>query len=141
MSVIVRDDGFHPVSDIELTFVDLERLSHGVEYRVNLDLPNDQDPAPLQPHFCWIRLIRIPFPDFSDGRGFSLAKRLRQFGYGGVLRAQGHLIADQYNQARQSGFDEVEIDELLAQRQPEWQWLGQVQKRKFSYQKHLLRVA
>ena len=85
-------------------------------------------------------MIRIPFPDFNDGRGFSLAKRLRQLGYEGVLRAQGYLIADQYRMARLSGFDEIEIDDLLAARQPEWLWQSQVMKKNLSYQERLLKT-
>lgn len=68
-------------------------------------------------------MIRIPFPSFTDGRGFTLARRLRQMGYSGHLRAVGHVLADQYAMARRVGFDDVEIDAPLAARQPEAQWL------------------
>ena len=58
-----------------------------------------------------------------SGAGKStLARRLRQMGYQGRLRARGHVIADQYAMARRSGFDEVEIDADLAARQPADQW-------------------
>ncbi|MCY4447151.1 MAG: DUF934 domain-containing protein [Rhodobacteraceae bacterium] len=141
MSIIVTDKGFKLLLGKEQEFVGIETLFQGVESPINLDLPNDQDPRVIQPCFCWIKIIRIPFPNFSDGRGFSLAARLRQLGYEGILRAQGHIIADQYNLARQSGFDEIEIDEMLAKRQPESHWLKQAQKRTLSYQKRLLKVA
>ncbi len=67
-------------------------------------------------------LVRVAFPSFADGRGFSLARRLRDAGYAGRLRAAGHVLADQYAMARRSGFDEVEIDAAMAARQPEAQW-------------------
>ena len=38
---------------------------------------------------------RIAFPAMGDGRGFSIARRLRAMGYRGVLRAKGPLVADQ----------------------------------------------
>ena len=140
MSKIVRDYGFDQNSLREEDFISLEALRKGVENPVRLDLNNDENPDELQPFFCWLELIRIPFPDFNDGRGFSMAKRLRQLGYQGVLRAQGYLIADQYRMARLSGFDEIEIDDLLAVRQPEWLWRNQVLKKNLSYQDRLLKT-
>ena len=140
MSKIVRDSGFIDNSLNEADFVTLETLRQGVEYPVRLDLKNDENPDELPPFFCWLEMVRIPFPDFNDGRGFSLAKRLRQLGYEGVLRAQGYLIADQYRMARLSGFDEIQIDDLLAARQPEWLWQNQVMKKNLSYQERLLKT-
>ncbi len=136
-SIIVRDDGFHEDELSEAVFTSLETLKTGVEVPVYLHLENDEDPACLPLYFCWLRLIRIPFPDFADGRGFSLASAIRRLGYQGCLRARGHLIADQYRQARQSGFDEVEIGKGLAARQPERQWLVQLANNPGSYQDRL----
>ena len=49
-------------------------------------------------------LIRVAFPSFADGRGFTLAKQLRAMGYDrAALRAHGHVLADQYAMARRSG--------------------------------------
>ncbi len=140
MSKIVRDYGFDQNILTVEDFISLATLRQGVEKPVRLDLGNDENPDGLQPYFCWLEMIRIPFPDFNDGRGFSLAKRLRQLGYEGVLRASGYLIADQYRMARLSGFDEIEIDDLLAARQPEWLWRSQVIKKKLSYQDRLLKT-
>ena len=58
----------------------------------------------------------------ADGRGFSIARRLRAMGYTGRLRAAGPLIADQFRAAQRVGFDEIELPESLAGRQPEEQW-------------------
>lgn len=82
-------------------------------------------------------MIRIAFPAFSDGRGFTLARRLRQAGYCGRLRAAGHVLADQYTMARRTGFDEVEIDEDLARRQPEDQWRARANWISHDYQSRL----
>ena len=141
MGRIVRDDGFHPDDLGNCEFVDLERLEAGVEAPVLLLLEADADPGDLQRHFAWISAIRIRFPNFADGRGFSLAARLRQLGYADRLGACGHLIADQYPQARRSGFDEVVFDALMAVRQPEPQWLAGAGWRRFSYQRRILRSA
>ena len=79
-------------------------------------------------------MIRIAFPRFADGRGFTLAAILRRAGYTGRLRAHGHVIADQYAMARRAGFDEVEIDDTLAARQPEDQWLARANWQDHNYQ-------
>ena len=105
MTVIVTDEGFR------------DDDWHGP----SATLAPDTDPADLKASMNE-PLICIDFPSFSDGRGFTLARRLRDGGYVGRLRATGHLIADQYAMARRSGFDEVEIDDALARRQPEEQW-------------------
>ncbi len=106
MTVIVRDDGFH-ADDFTGTA---------------LDIAPDTKPADLPSDFGGIAMIRVAFPAFSDGRGFTLARLLRGRGYAGRLRAAGHVIADQYAMARRSGFDEVEITDDLAARQPAAQW-------------------
>jgi len=136
--VLIRDDGFAP--DDFGNFVALDVLQAGVESPLPLEIPNDIDPMLLVPLFPWISAIRIPFPSFADGRGFSLARRLRILGYTGRLRATGHVIADQYFHARRSGFDEVEIDELLARRQPEAQWLTRTDWDRPTYQDRLRAV-
>ena len=141
MTVIVTPNGFRAPTPFEMKFIDVDQLLQGVEAPINLDLAVDQDPRVIQPCFCWVKSIRIPFSDFSDGRGFSLAKSLRQLGFERILRAQGHIIADQFYLALQSGFTEIEIDSELARRQPESQWLEQIQRKTINYQQRLLKVA
>ena len=85
-------------------------------------LPSDTQTADL-PDLSTVRLIRVDYPSFADGRGFSIARALRRAGYTGRLRAAGHVLADQYAMARRAGFDEVEIDATLAARQPEEHWI------------------
>lgn len=103
----------------------LQALAAGAE-AIGLDLPNDADPGQLEAFFGQIALIAVAFPAFADGRGFSIGQRLRALGYGGVLRASGGLIPDQFAYALVCGFDEVEIDDARAARQPEAQWLQDV---------------
>lgn len=51
----------------------------------------------------------IEFPAFGDGRGFSLAVRLRKdFGFKGEIRAVGPVIPDQALFLLRAGFDTVE---------------------------------
>ncbi|KPP88635.1 MAG: hypothetical protein HLUCCA08_17765 [Rhodobacteraceae bacterium HLUCCA08] len=100
------------------------------------DLTSDADPAGLAA-LLEAPLVRVAFPGFADGRGFTLAARLRRLGYRGRLRAAGHVIADQYAMARRAGFDEVEIDAALSARQPEDQWLARADWRAGDYRARL----
>ncbi|PPD04100.1 MAG: oxidoreductase [Methylobacter sp.] len=55
------------------------------------------------PHFA---LAAINFPAFTDGRGFSHARLLRdQYGYTGEIRAIGQFMVDQVFYLSQTGFD------------------------------------
>lgn len=135
MSVLVRDTGFHP-EDWPHGFTDNPREIAG-ENGAALDIGPEADIAGLHPRLGAIRLIRIAFPSFSDGRGFTLARQLRLAGYPGRLRARGHLIADQYAMLRRCGFDEVELTGPEARRQPEASWLLRANWRSHDYQSRL----
>lgn len=130
-TVIIRDHGFAP-EDWTLGFTPLADSDAGT---TALDLPAEADPASVD--LAQLRMIRIPFASFADGRGFTLARQLRLRGYTGRLRAFGHVIADQYAMARRAGFDEVEISADLATRQPEAQWLARADWKKHDYQARL----
>lgn len=101
-----------------------------------LDLAPDTDPATLAA-LLDAPMIRIAFPSFADGRGFTLAALLRRAGYQGRLRAHGHVLADQYAMARRSGFDEVEVTPDLAARQPAAQWQARSDWQNHHYQARL----
>ena len=77
-------------------------------------------PAPLFDFLSQIELIVINFPVFTDGRGFSYGRELRERGYRGELRATGHFIRDQMTYLSRCGFDafqmadESQLEESLA---------------------------
>jgi uncharacterized protein (DUF934 family) len=124
MSVLVTDTGFG-LDDWTAPVLAFDRLWSGQdlpEDALAVDFPNDRDPADLAPWLDRLALIRVAFPAMGDGRGFSIAGRLRAMGYAGRLRAAGPLIADQMRAARRVGFDEIEVPETVAERQPEAQW-------------------
>ncbi len=67
--------------------------------------PGD-DPGALALDAAQLELIAIDFPSFTDGRGYSLARLLRQrHGYCGELRAIGDIGRDQLYYLVQCGFD------------------------------------
>jgi uncharacterized protein (DUF934 family) len=133
MTVIVTDTGF-AAEDWNAPFVTLADLP---AHQGAVDLSNTDDPEALSPHLADLGLIRVAFPAFNDGRAFTIARRLRMMGYTGRLRAQGHVIADQYAMARRVGFDEVEISDDLAARQPAEQWAFRADWQAHHYQARL----
>lgn len=132
MNTIVTDTGFAP-DTWTAGFTAQMTAANDV---VALDVGSDSDPyqIALTPA---LDIIRIDFPSFADGRGFTIAKHLRLRGFTGTLRACGHVIADQYAMARRAGFDEIEIDAALAARQPEADWLARANWQDNDYQSRL----
>jgi uncharacterized protein (DUF934 family) len=114
----------------DLTPVPFEALGDGEA----VIIPNTFHAADLLPVQDRVALVAIEFPKFNDGRGFSIAKSLRALGYRGKLRATGALIPDQFAFALHVGFDEVEISDIQAERQPIEQWLQALTLIRDSYQ-------
>ncbi len=104
-------------------------------HALGVEISNDTDSDALKPWFARVALISVLFPKSADGRGFSIATKLRRLGFGGELRATGHLIADQYALARGCGFDTVEISDAQAVRQPEAHWVEAEHAMSFAYQR------
>jgi ferredoxin--NADP+ reductase len=117
---VVTVDGFS--DEREVNFLHAEAILP-TDSNIAIDLQTDTDLATITEHFHRIHTLRITFPGVADGRGFSLARQIRHLGYKGRLRAQGPIISDQFRYALACGFDEVEIDQAMATRQPAEHWL------------------
>lgn len=130
MSVLVRDEGFVADDLANVHFLALDALLEASDadfageqaVELAVDFPNDRDPAELAPWLGRVAVVRVAFPAMGDGRGLSIARRLRAMGYSGRLRAAGPMIVDQVRAARRVGFDEIELPEGVADRQPEALW-------------------
>lgn len=131
--VIVTDTGFAPDAAAQ----SLPLLADLSQEGTMVEIGPADDIASLAAHLARLTLVRVRFPAFNDGRGFTHARRLRALGYTGRLRAAGHVLADQYAMARRSGFDEVEISADLARRQPWPQWQARADWRAHDYQSRL----
>lgn len=137
MTILVTDSGF-ATDDWRDAILEPEAILAGTGgANLGVALSSSADPALLRGVLDTIDLIRVDFPSFSDGRGFTIARRLRLLGYQGRLRASGPLLADQYAMARRAGFDEVEIPDDMAARQTEDQWLARANWREHDYQSRL----
>ena len=126
LAILVTESGFGPDDFSVSGLIDnLDDLTEDLGVPLlGVDVPNTVKPESLVPYFNRLALIRIRFPGMADGRGFSIARKLRQLGFHGRLRAVGHIIPDQFRAAMRVGFDELEISEEQAIRQPESQWQG-----------------
>ena len=89
--ITLRDDGVYP-------------------YQGDADgvIRSDTDPSELV-DLIHLEHVEIYFTSVTDGKGFAMARKFRKLGYEGHLRAAGHVIQDQYDEARRSGFDELLI--------------------------------
>ena len=64
------------------------------------------DPAALVDDVATLPLIAVDFPQFTDGRGYSTARLLREkYGFKGELRAVGDVLRDQLYYLAASGFN------------------------------------
>ncbi|KXS39301.1 MAG: hypothetical protein AWU55_727 [Halomonadaceae bacterium T82-2] len=86
-------------------------------------LPSDTEVTPaLAESLRSAPLVAIDFPKFTDGRGYSIARLLRErFGYLGEIRAVGDVLIDQLFYMSRCGFnafslrpDQVVEDALAA---------------------------
>jgi uncharacterized protein (DUF934 family) len=82
--------------------------------------PQD-DPAAVAARLPNVSLVEINFPKFGDGRGFSIARLLRErYGYKGELRAVGQVARDHLQTMERVGFDSFllrdgeDVEEALA---------------------------
>ncbi len=128
-----RDDPEADALIVPLAALDAAQAERRNAQRLGVDIPNTLVPG-LAARVRDVDLVAVAFPKFSDGRGFSVAKQLREEGYRGTLRASGALIPDQFAFALQCGFDEVEIDDERLARQPVPQWMHALTQIGESYQ-------
>lgn len=69
-------------------------------------LSSDASLDEVKPFVREVQVIAIEFPTFTDGRGFSLARGLRdRYDYAGELRAFGYFLPDQLFYMNRCGFD------------------------------------
>ena len=70
------------------------------------------DPAAVAGELATASRVEVNFPKFGDGRGFSIARLLRErYGYKGELRAVGQITRDHLYYMERAGFDAFELRE------------------------------
>ena len=70
------------------------------------------DPAELAGTVAELPVIAVDFPQFADGRGYSIGRLLRErYGFAGELRAIGDVLRDQLYPLEQVGFNAFSLRE------------------------------
>ncbi len=72
----------------------------------------DDEPAEIADDLAHLSVIAVEFTSFTDGRGYSIGRLLRQrHGWGGELRAIGDVQRDQLFYLMRCGFDAFSLRE------------------------------
>ena len=85
--------------------------------RVGLVFHGGDDPAKVAEDLKLFGVVAVQFPQFTDGRGYSIARLLRErYGFRGEIRAVGDVLLDQMQMMERCGFDAFEIKDPTVQR-------------------------
>lgn len=77
---------------------------------LGLTIPGHEEVDNFVDDLQYFSLIAIEFPTFTDGRGYSLAKTLREhYRYQKEIRASGDILPDQALYLTRVGFDALEL--------------------------------
>ena len=69
-------------------------------------LDSSEEPGSIAEDLPLFAVVAVNFPQFTDGRGYSMARLLRErYGYRGELRAIGDVLRDQLLYLSRCGFD------------------------------------
>jgi uncharacterized protein (DUF934 family) len=102
-----RDD--EAVNDPAVTVDSFADQTNATAVRIE---PGD-DARALLPHLGRLSLVEVSFPAWTDGRGYSSARVLREAGYKGELRAVGDVVIDMLGHLQRCGFDAFAPDKPL----------------------------
>lgn len=100
--------GRHPIVPLARFARDVDGLfaRHPV---LGVRVPSDRLPADI-PALDRLALIAIEFPAFTDGRGYSVGRLLRErHGFRGELRAVGTVLRDNLRYLERCGFNAFEL--------------------------------
>lgn len=138
-SILITEAGFIANDWASRSKLSLAELNQGIEGIGDavLYVEGDADPDSILPYIKDLSAISIYFSTFSDGRGFSLARALRDGGFKGKLQAEGEIVPDQLRHVRQLGFDRLVISAERAERMTEDHWIDVAASALPSYQMHI----
>jgi uncharacterized protein (DUF934 family) len=118
----VAEDRFVPVADDAalpadapalISLVRLQRDADALAGRnaeLGVQVGSATHPDDIAPFLDRVSLVAIEFPKFRDGRGFTIARTLRErYGYTGDIRAVGHVLPDQHLFLLRCGFSGVAV--------------------------------
>lgn len=87
-----------------------ELEQHQASDKFGIVVTPEDDLESLQGIISSVAIVAVDFPAFTDGRGFSTARLIRQkLNYQGELIATGNFMQDQLNYLKRCGFDAFAI--------------------------------
>lgn len=117
----IRDDEWQRFGDEQIEIANALILDvatmreHGAELkergiRLALEVGGEEAPADYASLLADVDMVVVRFRHFTDGRGFSSARELREhYRFVGILRAAGPFIPDQMAWLARVGFDAWEL--------------------------------
>ncbi len=112
-SWVTLDKGVSPNENTQTALIHVSSYQASLETAgkpMGIWLDSSDNLASLPSDLGSLAVIAINFPVFMDGRGFSLARQIReQRDYRGELRAIGNFMADQVFYLKRCGFDCFEV--------------------------------
>ncbi|MGZ9014228.1 MAG: DUF934 domain-containing protein [Burkholderiales bacterium] len=79
---------------------------------IGVSLSASDEPADIADDLGHFEVIAVQFPSFTDGRGYSIGRLLRErYGWSGELRAIGDIQRDQLFYLMRCGFDAFALRE------------------------------
>lgn len=136
---IIDNEGKMRADDAKAEMITINELDQVSDFKgIILVLNSDAVLDAITPYLERLTQINIQFPSYADGRGFSLARALRQMGFEGTLRAHGHIIPDQFRHAMAVGFDDIAISQEFAVRMGAKAWRDVAKLHLPDYQKRLI---
>lgn len=115
--VIVNDDSPLPEGKILVSgdYWLANRETLKARENVGIWLLGDANPLDFADDISSIDVIAVNFPAFADGRGYSIARLLRErLSYQGEIRAIGDVLIDQLNFMKRCGFSTFLLKEGLS---------------------------
>ncbi len=94
-----------------IAFADWQQNANEIENtkQQGVILPGDCEYQAYINQLLKLPIIAVFFEKFNDGRGYSLARLLREAGFKGELRAVGDVLVDQLFYLKRCGFDAFEL--------------------------------
>lgn len=108
-TVIDADTDINALDGVLLVPVKLwnekQALYDRADKTIGLFFEPDDEPESIQTALSRFPVIAVDFPKFMDGRGYSIARILRdRFGFEGEIRATGDVLIDQIFAMKRCGF-------------------------------------
>lgn len=115
-TIVVNDNTALPEGNLLVSF-DLWQSHKSMLLQrplIGLYLQNDHVIDDIADELAHFAVIAIYFPTFMDGRGFSMARLLRdRYNYQGEIRATGNIIRDQLHYLKRCGVNAFDFDETI----------------------------